>query len=309
MANLSRSLFIWRGLWYNGMVMGSDHAAFRLSGKSLEAPLPATQFVVPSRRWRWKERNRNVSPLLTQIASAVCWTIYGSFYEWFFHKYWMHQPRTPKEAFRGHTIVHHGLYKGDDSYFVREGEHPEHILLKPYALPLIVLMHLPIVLLIERFLVPNTAWGGIVACLVYFLVYEYMHWNMHVPRNHFVERFRWFQFLRAHHKLHHRYAQKNFCVLFPLADWIMGTAETEASLAQRKAEREQAIARGEVHAVRKEKSRGSRARGLSRLATESPLSRSFAKYVVYRQRRQARKQARWKRHRQIFQLTKGRRNV
>lgn len=190
----------------------------------------------------------------TQIASALCWTVYGSFFEWFWHKYWMHQNRHPKEAFKGHAIVHHGLYRGDNSYYVEPDEHVDHILLKPYALPAIALMHAPVVLVIERFLVPNTALGAIAACVVYFVVYEYCHWNMHVPRGHLIERFGWFQFLRNHHHLHHKYMQKNFCVLLPLADWVMGTLVTEASLAKRKAEREAALAAGQSLAEPKRRS-------------------------------------------------------
>jgi len=202
-----------------------------------------------------------VTPLLTQIAAGLCWVLYGSFFEWFWHKHWMHTPRSPKEAFHGHTIVHHGLYKGDESYFVHEDESPEHILLKPYALPLIFLVHLPVMLAVDRFLIPHTAIGGMVACVVYFLVYEYLHWNMHVPRGHFVEKFGWFQFLRTHHKLHHRYMQKNFCVLFPLADWCLGTIITEESLARRRAEREQAIATGAALPPKKEKRKRRHRRG------------------------------------------------
>jgi hypothetical protein len=182
---------------------------------------------------------------MTQIVAGACWAIYGSFFEWYWHKLWMHTPRTPKEAFHGHTIVHHGLYKSDESYFVADGEHPEHILLKPYALPAIVIAHIPLVLLIEHF-VHHTAIGGIVSMTLYFVIYEYMHWNMHVPRGHFVERFRWFQFLRNHHRLHHKHFMKNFCVLLPLADLCLGTLITEQSLARRKAEREHAIANGQV---------------------------------------------------------------
>lgn len=211
--------------------------------------------------------------LLTQTASGIGWVIYGSFFEWYWHKYWMHQPRTPKEAFRGHTIVHHGLYKGDQSYFVPEGQHPEHILLKPYALPAIVLAHLPVVFLIEHFF-PHTAIGGITATILYFVVYEYMHWNMHVPRRHFVERFRWFQFLRNHHHLHHKYFQKNFCVLFPLADLCLGSLETERSLARRRAQREKAIAQGRVAQVRHKKRRADRERELE---TRSEISRGIAR--------------------------------
>lgn len=156
----------------------------------------------------------------------------------------MHQPRFPREAFRGHTIVHHGIYRGDDSFFLDEGDHPSHILLKPYALPAIIVAHLPLIWAVDKFLVPNTAIGALLSMIAYFVIYEYMHWNMHIPRGHFVERFRWFQFLRTHHKLHHRYYQKNFCVLFPLADWVLGSMVTEASLERRREEREAAIAMG-----------------------------------------------------------------
>jgi sterol desaturase/sphingolipid hydroxylase (fatty acid hydroxylase superfamily) len=219
-----------------------------------------------------------VTSLLTQIASGLCWIIYGSFFEWYWHKLWMHTPRPPKEAFRGHTIVHHGLYKGDQSYFVPEGQHPEHILLKPYALPAIVIAHLPVVFLIEHF-VHHTAIGGITATILYFLVYEYMHWNMHVPRKQFVERFRWFQFLRSHHHLHHRYFQKNFCVLLPLADVCLGTFATEQSMARKRAEREKAIAGGQVALERTKKRRADRER-----EGASPLSQRFSRFKTQRVR-------------------------
>jgi len=183
--------------------------------------------------------------LLPQFVSGLCWVIYGSFFEWYWHKFWMHEVRSPREAFRGHAIIHHGLYKGDERYYVPETEHAQHILLKPYALPAIVLIHLPIVFLIQRRF-PHTAIGGITATIAYFVIYEYMHWNMHVPRNHFVERFGWFKFLRNHHYLHHKHPMKNFCVLFPLADACMGTMVTNARLEKRRTEREAAIAAGTI---------------------------------------------------------------
>ena len=193
--------------------------------------------------------------LFTQVASGLVWVLYGSFFEWYWHKYWMHQPRFPKQAFKGHTLTHHVLYKGGDDFFVPEHKHADHVLLKPYALPGLILSHLPIMLLIDRYLVHHTAIGALTATLLYFVTYEYMHWNMHVPRDHWVERFGWFQFLRQHHHLHHRYMQKNFCVLFPLADWVMGTMVTEKSLVEQRAARESAIDRGEYGQERKKRRR------------------------------------------------------
>lgn len=189
-------------------------------------------------------------PIFTQIISGIVWVLYGSFFEWYWHRYFMHQPRFPKQAFKGHTIVHHGLYKGEVDYFCQTDRHPEHILLKPYALPGLLLSHVPPMLLIEHF-IPNTFWGAFLSTLGYFVIYEYAHWNMHVPRNHFIERFRWFQFLRTHHKLHHIHYQKNFCVLLPLADMMFGTMVTEAGLASAKAEREAAIENGTLPTERK----------------------------------------------------------
>jgi hypothetical protein len=182
--------------------------------------------------------------LLSQLAAGLAWVLYGSFFEWFWHKCWMHTPRPPRIAFEGHTLTHHVLYKGDESYFVDEEDNPHHILLKWYSLPAIVAAHLPVMYLIDRYVVHHTMIGGLVAVTVYFAVYEYAHWNMHVPRGRFVERFRAFQFLRRHHKLHHQYMQSNFCVLFPLADVVMGTLITDASLARRRLEREAAIETG-----------------------------------------------------------------
>jgi hypothetical protein len=174
---------------------------------------------------------------LIQLGTALFWILYGSFFEWYWHCCWMHRPRFPREAFHRHTLVHHTRYKGDESFYVQETGHPDHVLLKPYALPAILAAHLPIAWLVDRFFIHHTLWVALGTMLIYFVAYEYVHWNIHVPRGHFVERFQWFQFLRTHHKLHHRYHRWNFCVLFPLADLMMGTLLTEAMLARRSAKK------------------------------------------------------------------------
>jgi hypothetical protein len=226
-----------------------------------------------------------LTSLWTQIAAGLCWVVYGSFFEWYWHKLWMHTPRPPRAAFHGHTVVHHGLYKGDESYFVAEDQHPEHILLKWYALPGIVLAHLPIMYLFDRYVIHHTLIGSLAATLLYFVVYEYTHWNMHVPRRQFIERFRWFQFLRNHHKLHHRYYQKNFCVLLPLADACLGTLITNESLARQKAERERALANGETLNTTKSRRRTRRGQiSPGGGASHSRLAMEFMKFKTRRVR-------------------------
>ncbi len=58
---------------------------------------------------------------------------------------------------------------------------------------------------------------------LYYATYEYIHWCMHIPRQRNIERSGIFFRLNGHHLLHHRYMGKNFNVVLPLADTILGT--------------------------------------------------------------------------------------
>jgi sterol desaturase/sphingolipid hydroxylase (fatty acid hydroxylase superfamily) len=65
--------------------------------------------------------------------------------------------------------------------------------------------------------------GATVVCTIYYAAYEYMHWCMHLPNRRHVERSKIFFRLNGHHLLHHRYMHKNFNVVLPLADLLLGT--------------------------------------------------------------------------------------
>ena len=65
--------------------------------------------------------------------------------------------------------------------------------------------------------------GSLLACAGYYGAYEYMHWCMHLPKKRGIERSGIYFRLNGHHLLHHRYMGKNFNVVFPLADLILGT--------------------------------------------------------------------------------------
>lgn len=56
-----------------------------------------------------------------------------------------------------------------------------------------------------------------------YVLYEWLHWCMHVPQGRWIERTWVFQWLNAHHHYHHLYPFKNLNVVLPLADWVMGT--------------------------------------------------------------------------------------
>ena len=73
--------------------------------------------------------------------------------------------------------------------------------------------------------------GAAMSCALYFTAYEYMHWCMHLPKKRHVERSVIFYWLNGHHLLHHRYMHKNFNVVLPLADLLLGTIRLRSKIA------------------------------------------------------------------------------
>jgi sterol desaturase/sphingolipid hydroxylase (fatty acid hydroxylase superfamily) len=71
---------------------------------------------------------------------------------------------------------------------------------------------------------------------------------MHVPGKYAIERTSFFQFVKEHHRVHHKYMLRNLNVFFPFADIVMGTYRTATiparmdRVADRKRERAQAAA-------------------------------------------------------------------
>ncbi len=82
-----------------------------------------------------------------------------------------------------------------------------------------------------------------VTALGYYLGYESMHYFMHKPRLDFVERSRWFKFLKRHHQIHHVHMNRNLNVLVPLADLVLGTLVTTVPAPQITPESARALAR------------------------------------------------------------------
>jgi len=120
--------------------------------------------------------------------------------------------------------VHHQVYKGDDSYVVHSHDNPEKVTMDWWAMPAMVLFHLPLFIGVQWLTGIPSAWGGIAAVVVYFGLYESLHWVMHVPDSApLVSRTRLFKFLAQHHKVHHRYMLSNLNVILPVADLVLGT--------------------------------------------------------------------------------------
>lgn len=160
---------------------------------------------------------------LCQIAAFVVYFLYASLFEWVFHRYLFHSPKYVYRTFREHTLVHHQIYKSDETYHSHE-DHPEKVPMDWWAMPLMVLGHLPLLFLLQWLTGVPSVWGGVAAIVVYFALYESFHWAMHVPRaSRFLSRFRVWRFLDRHHRVHHKYMLSNLNVILPITDLALGT--------------------------------------------------------------------------------------
>lgn len=151
--------------------------------------------------------------------------ILASFFEWTLHRFVMHKPLGKFDySFRAHAIVHHGIFKADHTYHLIEEKDKETIPMAWWNGPvLIACCMIPATLLAWWMGSWQFAVGALVAFIAYYGTYEYIHWCMHLPKSRRLEKSWLFYRLNGHHLLHHRYMHKNFNVVLPLADLLLGT--------------------------------------------------------------------------------------
>ena len=160
------------------------------------------------------------------MASAfVIATVFASFFEWTFHRFVMHRRvKIFMYPFERHTLVHHHIFKADETYHLIKEEDKYTIPMAWWNGPaLIAVGMIPFVAAAVLLRSWGFVCGSALACCVYYGVYEYIHWCMHLPRKRSLERSGIFFRLNGHHLLHHRYMGKNFNVVLPLADLCLGT--------------------------------------------------------------------------------------
>jgi Fatty acid hydroxylase superfamily len=162
---------------------------------------------------------------LWSLAGFFLGLVVVSFCEWVLHRYVMHRPLPGlRYPFQAHAVIHHHIFKGDASYHISNAADQEKIPMAWWNGPLLIaLISVPNVALAWATGVWALAAGGAVAIAGYYVVYEYLHWCMHLPKARRVEKSWLFQKLNGHHILHHRYMHKNFNVVLPLADLCLGT--------------------------------------------------------------------------------------
>lgn len=160
------------------------------------------------------------------IVQIVGWFIFSiilmSFIEHQVHSRLMHKRSLVrfKKTFEAHAITHHKDHYGE--VFCDEpvpvGEDKE-IRLTVKKAPL---KALPIAALIAL-----VSWHGalilIVVVTLHHWVWNKIHLEMHKPEQRFFSRWAVYKFLARYHWLHHKYPNKNYNVVFPFADYLLGT--------------------------------------------------------------------------------------
>ena len=118
-----------------------------------------------------------------------------------------------------HAIFHHGHYSkifSDEP--VPKGEDQE-IQLTVRKAPI---KALPAIAIIAIFSIPCAiVFAGVVT--LHHWIWNKIHLEMHKPEQPGFSRWPIYKFLARYHWLHHRYPDKNFNVVFPFADYVLGT--------------------------------------------------------------------------------------
>ncbi len=152
--------------------------------------------------------------------------VFANAFEWWIHRGPMHHPtRGLRILYERHTLQHHVFYPADDMAY-RDPRELFYVLFPPLALPVLLVVNLPIPLMLGAFVSENLAWLFYGSVLAYYVVYEWFHYVHHLRRDSWLGRRSLVGWLRTHHTRHHELAlmeKGNFNVSFPLWDWLLGT--------------------------------------------------------------------------------------
>jgi hypothetical protein len=137
--------------------------------------------------------------------------LYANLFEYCLHRFALH-------AREGFLPEKHGLHH---STWGAEDE-PLHVNFarSPWIVVLLIAANALPVAAIEWLWRPGLAVGMLAAFAIYFVVFEELHWRIHMgglPR--------WLEFSRRHHLAHHAGAPGRFNVWLPLCDWLLGSQQ------------------------------------------------------------------------------------
>lgn len=178
----------------------------------------------------------SLATILLHISiTAVAALFFVSFGELAIHRHLMHRQRLPqwlyrvlpdlRAQFKNHALLHHGKY-------YQEFDHePDpagqtfnvHILWGDRARLQITFLPVAIALGFLVSWVSALTFAGMI--LLHNAVWGIVHSQMHQPKDDcWFRNTRYFRFISRHHFMHHQHSNKNYNVVLPFADFVMGRA-------------------------------------------------------------------------------------
>jgi hypothetical protein len=165
--------------------------------------------------------------LLSGVVAFLAAIFYGSFMEWFIHRYFMHTDRLLKVTFQRHAIEHHTDRRSFQRFYAQPEENVKYLFIESSFIPILWALHLPAFLLVGWLLGVPAGVGAALGTLAYATGYEAIHFFIHTPRNYWFQRTRCFRFYCEYHRIHHHKARRNYNIVLPIADVLFRTISLE----------------------------------------------------------------------------------
>lgn len=149
-----------------------------------------------------------------QILLFILALVFGNFLEWFVHKYILHGLGRNKKSFWSfHYHTHHRLVIKSKGY--DENYHQSIFKNKPKQKEVLAIFAGVVLLLPAILVVPGFVLGAIIHGTVYYLMHK---------RSHTHPEWGW-KYMPWHMQHHFGNSEKNWCVIFPLFDWMLKTRD------------------------------------------------------------------------------------
>jgi hypothetical protein len=154
------------------------------------------------------------------FAAAAMWC---SFAEWALHRFVMHKRNLLSFPYELHAVGHHGMFGSGETYHAQNDEMREHVtfVLRDYVL--LILANLPLWAAAEWLFGRPVLTGCFLATLGYLQAFNSLHWRWHVPSDTWFQRTRLFHWMKERHRIHHADQRRNFNLILPLGDLLLGT--------------------------------------------------------------------------------------
>lgn len=178
--------------------------------------------------------------VLTVALVVLSCVVICSVIEGLFHQYILHTPQRKLLggalflSYHYHAIEHHPAYRAEN-YHRPAPDEEQPISLGPFMWPALMIVTSPITVAIWLWLGPAAGLAVPLTFTMYYVAYEFLHWHMHFPRTDGKPRwyhafppssnlFKWFD---KRHYIHHIADDRNYNVVFPVYDLMIGHYTTD----------------------------------------------------------------------------------